>query len=153
MAIINLRDYYPHYELDCPVEVADSDVEEFTASLTEETAALYFNDQRKENAYQRRQFFNKAHYSLDQEDGIEGNNVHRLADPLFEGFVEKLTQQQLQKAIASLPEAQSRRINAHFYLGMSKSAIARAENVKESAVRNAIKRGLINLEKIAKKFF
>jgi hypothetical protein len=42
MKEINLRTLFPEYELDCFIEVPDEDVEAFTASMTKETAAIYF---------------------------------------------------------------------------------------------------------------
>jgi len=41
---------------------------------------------------------------------------------------------------------------AHYFLGMSNEAIARAEKIGESAVRDSIERGLRNIEKFLKKF-
>lgn len=62
-----------------------------------------------------------------------------------------MTTEQLQAAIASLPPKQGNRIYAHYILGMNKSDIARIEGVDESAVRDAIARGLKNMEKFLKK--
>ncbi len=45
-------------------------------------------------------------------------------------------------AVMELPGKQAKRIYAHFYLGMSKAAIARQEGVAENAVRESINRGL-----------
>ncbi|TCO68694.1 RNA polymerase sigma factor [Marinisporobacter balticus] len=50
----------------------------------------------------------------------------------------KLTSQQLHAAIASLPDKQAKRIYAHYFMGMSKTAIAKAEGVSEKAVRIGI---------------
>ena len=49
---INLRDFYPWYDHDEFVE------------LPEVVAAELFAGKRYESAYQRRTFYNKAHYSL-----------------------------------------------------------------------------------------
>jgi predicted DNA-binding protein YlxM (UPF0122 family) len=59
--------------------------------------------------------------------------------------------EQLYKGLASLPEKQHNRIYAFYFLGMSKSVIARAEKINESNVRQSIEHGLRNLEKILKK--
>ncbi len=56
-------------------------------------------------------------------------------------------------AIASLPDKQAKRIYAHFFLGMSKTAIARAEGVSKVSVSESIERGLCTIEKFLKKFF
>ena len=152
MATINLRDLYPEEKLDCFIEVPDGSEEAFKAGLTKEIADVYFNEQRKENAYRRRVYWHKAHYSLDQGDGIENDAVNKAADP-YEVLLKKLMRKQLLDAIDSLPEKQSKRIYAKFILGISQADIARAEGVAESAVNQAIERGLRNLEKMLKIFF
>lgn len=55
MKTINLRDYYP----DTFLEVSD------------EVAEALAEAERQERNYLRRLFYNKAHYSLDAEDGLE----------------------------------------------------------------------------------
>ena len=151
MSTINLRVLFPSYELDCFVDVPDDDAEAFKASLTEETASVYFEFQRKENAYQRRVYWNKAHYSLNQGDGIENDAINATADP-FEEYADKLTQQQLHAAIASLPEKQAKRVYAHYISGRSKAEIARSEGVDEKNVRQAIERGIIKMKSFLKNF-
>ena len=74
MARINLRDIYPEERLDCFVEVPDGDERAFVAGLTKEIADVYFEEQREENAYRRRIYWNKSHYSLDCGDGIENDD-------------------------------------------------------------------------------
>ncbi|WP_353096600.1 hypothetical protein [Tissierella praeacuta] len=59
MAKINLRNYYPFYNSDFFVEIPD----EIRDALLEE--------ERLEKNYIHRHFYNKAHYSLDADDGIE----------------------------------------------------------------------------------
>ncbi|MEG0154211.1 MAG: sigma-70 family RNA polymerase sigma factor, partial [Lachnospiraceae bacterium] len=39
---------------------------------------------------------------------------------------------------------------AHYFLGMSKTAIAKAEGVSEKAIRNSIERGLAYMEQYLK---
>ena len=51
------------------------------------------------------------------------------------------------KALASLPEKQRNRIYAHFFLGMTKAAIAQAEGCAVTAVKTSIRKGLHNLKK------
>ncbi len=69
-------------------------------------------------------------------------------------LVEQLyDREQLYKALASLPEKQRNRIYAHYFLGMSKSAIARAEGINESNVRKSIEHGLSNLQKVLEEIF
>jgi len=151
MATINLRDLYPEEELDCIIEVQNGDAEAFKATLTKEIADVYFEEQRRENAYQRRLFRNKAHYSLDCDDGIENDAINSSAD-LFEEYAAKLSKQQLHNALNSLPEKQRKRIYAQYFCGMNRSEIARAEGVDVSSVRESINAGLIKLKNILQKF-
>ena len=51
------------------------------------------------------------------------------------------------KGLTALPEKQRQRIYAHFFLGVSYSAIARAECCDESSVRRSVYRGLKQLQK------
>ena len=70
----------------------------------------------------------------------------------YEIYERKATYEQLHAAISSLPDKQAKRIYARYFLGMSNAAIARAEKIGESAVRDAIERGLQNIEKFLIKF-
>lgn len=137
MLKINLRDYYPFYQNDCFVNVP------------EEVAEAMQECDRLENTYQRRMYRNKAQYSLDQGDGIEHDILFVSMSP-WEIYERKVTYEQLHAAIASLPDKQAKRIYAHFFMEMSKAAIAKAERVSEKAVRIAIERGLKKIEKILK---
>lgn len=138
MKTINLRDYYPFYTSDCFIDVPD------------EVAALLRGFEQREAAYRLRTYRHKAYYSLDRDDGIEHDILFVALSPC-EIYERKITSQQLHAAIASLPDKQAKRIYAHYFLGMSKTAIAKAEGVKESAVRDAIERGLRNIERFLKK--
>jgi len=139
MTRINLREYYPFYKSDCFIDVPD------------EVAALLLAHARYEAAYQRRTYRHRAHFSLDRDDGIEHDILFVSLSPC-EIYERKVTNEQLHTAIASLPDKQAKRIYAHYFLGMSKAAIAKAEGVHESTVREAIERGLRSVEKYLKKF-
>jgi len=136
MAIINLRDFYPWYTHDEFMEVSD------------EIAAELFTDRRRERAYQRRTFYNKAHYSLDVEDGIEAAAVACHSDNPEAVFEMMERHCRLCRALNSLPEIQGRRVEAHFLLGRSIREIAKAEGVSESAVKESIDRGLRAMKKV-----
>ena len=140
MLKINLRDYYPCYQYDCFVDVPD------------EVAEAMQKFDRLENAHQRRMYRNKAQYSLNQGDGIEHDVLFVSLSP-WEIYERKVTYAQLHAAIASLPDKQAKRIYAHFFLEMSNTAIAEAEGVNEASVRDAIERGLRNIEKFLKKYY
>lgn len=53
-------------------------------------------------------------------------------------------------SVASLSEKQRQRIYAHYFLGMSKADIARAEKSSVNSVKDSIRRGIRNLEKFLK---
>lgn len=138
MAKINLRDYYPFYQYDCIIEVPD------------EVADALRELDRLETAYQRRLYRNKAHYSLDREDGIEHDILFVSLSP-WEIYERKVTYEQLHAAIASLPDKQAKRVYAYYFLGMSKAAIAKAEGVNKSQVTRSINKALISIERYLKK--
>ncbi|CUX37666.1 RNA polymerase sigma factor [Clostridium sp. C105KSO15] len=137
MAKINLRDFYPFYNTDIFIEIPD------------EVEAVLLEAERMERNYTRRRFYNKAHYSLDAGDGIENDILFVSLTPC-ELYERKMTAEQLQAAMASLPDKQGKRIYAYYILGISKSDIARAEGVDEKAVRVSVERGLRNMEKFLK---
>lgn len=137
MATINLRDFYPSYTADMLVEVPN------------EVAAMLYEVERLERNYRRRVFYNRAHYSLDAGDGIEQSALFVSMSPC-ELYERKLTMEQLYAALNSLPEKQGLRVHAHYILGISKADIARAEGIQESAVRDAIDRGLKSMERYLK---
>ncbi|MCY1714925.1 sigma factor-like helix-turn-helix DNA-binding protein [Caproiciproducens galactitolivorans] len=140
MVKINLRKYYPDfYTADCIIEVPD------------EVASLMDSYEHAEDAYYLRRYRHKAYYSLDRGDGIERDILFVSLSPC-EIYERKVTVEQLHAAIAALPDKQAKRIYAHYFLGMSKSAIAKAEGVSKTVVGDAIDRGLKNMETFLKKF-
>lgn len=140
MKRINLRDFYPFFQSDFYVEVADIVVE------------LFKQFSRREHADFERRRVHKAYYSLDANDGIERDIVLLVLSP-EEIYERKMSNQELYAAIHSLPEKQAKRIYAHFFLDMSKAEIAKIEGVGESTIRDSINRGLKNIEKFMKKYF
>lgn len=140
MKRINLREQYPdHYKKDVWIEVSD------------EVAAALLESNRKETAYRRRVYYHKAFYSMDQGDGIEYDALYLSVTP-WEVYERKLTLTQLHAALAALPDKQAKRINAHYFLGMSKAEIAQTEGVNKSQITRSINRALKKLEKILKNF-
>lgn len=140
MSFINLRDYYPAFY------AAD-----FLISAPDELAKLLMQWEREEKTYERQRYRNKAHYSLDRGDGIE-HRIQCTAPSPSEIYERKVIFEQLYAAILALPDKQAKRVFAHYFLGMSKAAIACAERVSRNVVCASIKRGLRNLEKIIKNF-
>ena len=139
MKEINLRDYYPYYATDRFVEVPD------------EVFAILEDFKRQEESYQRSLRRYKAFYSLDADNGIEKGVLLEQPSP-FELLEQQRMIALLHQGLATLPEKQRQRIYAHYFLGMSKTAIARQEGCDPSSVRDSIKRGLIRLEKYFEDF-
>ena len=54
------------------------------------------------------------------------------------------------KGLSKLPVKQRQRIYAHFFLGMSKADIAKAEGTHKSRITRSIEAGLRSLEKYFK---
>ena len=117
MKEINLRDFYPWYMEDVMVEV------------TEEVAEELLAGQRYIKASRRRVYRNKAHFSLDAEDGIEYSAC--FSNPSPQELIERMERfEYLCHALNSLPDAQGQRVFEHYLLGHSVKAIAAAEGVK-----------------------
>ena len=152
MTIINLRNIFPEYELDCFVEVADLDADAFVKSLTKEVVEVYITAQRAENAGLRQMYRYKAYYSLDNGDGIE-NDITTHEKDLFAILADKQDKANLYAALNSLPEKQLSRIYAHYFVGMSKAEIARSEDVDEKNIRQSLERGLGTLKNILRNSF
>lgn len=138
MKTINLREQYPDfYSTDTYVEVPN------------EVAAFMQEYDRKESAYRRRTYYHKAFYSLDRGDGIEYDALFLSVTP-WEVYERKMTLEELHAAISALPDKQAKRLNAYYFLGMSKTEIARAEGVNKSQVSRSISRALESLKKYLK---
>ena len=139
MAISDLRNYYPHYyRYSCIVEVQDDVAETLEAPRKAESA-------RKRKIRRHGGEISVEH--MMERGGLmfEAAFFYTSSDELLE---KKYTSQVLHNAVALLPERQSRRILAYFFLDRSISEIAAAENVTVQCVWQSIRRGLRNLEKI-----
>ncbi len=138
MTTIDLHEYYLWHNPGSFIEVTD------------EVAMALRDFTRRETAQRVKEYRYKARYSIDRGDGIEHDalNVPILTDEIFESHH---TTELIHVAIASLPGKQAKRIYAHFFLDMSKTAIARAEGVSEKSIRQSIKSGISRLEKVLKK--
>ncbi|MDD4509446.1 MAG: sigma-70 family RNA polymerase sigma factor [Oscillospiraceae bacterium] len=140
MTIINLRDYYPIYKEDTFIEVSD------------EIATFLAEEKRLQTNYEQYIRDNKAFYSLDCGDGIEADALDRPEQP-DEAYERAELACLLDEALASLPEAQRRRVYAHFIEQMSQAEIAKNDSVGKSTVSESISRGMENLKNFLKKFF
>lgn len=138
MIKINLRDYYPFYNADFFIDLQPDEVVDVLREA-----------ERQEEAYKRSVYRHKAQYSLDRGDGIE-YDILFVSHSLSEIYERKVTYEQLHAAMASLPDKQAKRIYAHYFLGISNVAIAKAEGVSEKAIRITIEKGLRHLKNILK---
>lgn len=137
MKKVNFKKYYDHITTDTYHDVPDE-----VFNILEEY-------RKAEQAYHSKIIYHKAYYSLDRDDGIEHSALFVSLSP-DEIYERKLTREQLHAAIATLPDKQAKRIYAHYFLGMSITAIAKAEGVNKSQVTRSINRGLSHLEKYLK---
>ena len=135
MAIINMRDYYPWYKQDEFIEVPDDVADEM------------FADKRYEKVHKQRIRRNMSFYSLDVDDGIEASATACCGDTPEAVFDMMERHCSLCRALNSLPEIQGRRVEAHYLLGKSQTAIAEDENVSIEAVSKSIGKGLEAMKK------
>lgn len=132
--IINLRDFYPFYMNDEFINVPD------------EIGVVLLESRREEKNYIERLSYHKAYYSLDRGDGIENDALRQPPTP-EEIYISKWETAQLYAAFAQLPDKQAKRLYAFFFLGRSKTEIAKAEKISVKAVCSSIVRGLELLRK------
>lgn len=139
MTTINLKNYYPWYKHDEYIEVPDEVAEELKA------------DKLYEASYQRQLMRNKAHYSLDCDDGIEYTAC--LANPTPQELIERMELfYYLWNALNSLPEIQGRRVEACVILGLTYREQATVESVGKSSVQESVQRGLDAMKKYLKNY-
>ncbi len=134
MKTVNLHELYPDaYHTDHFVEVPDKIADEF----------VKFG--KADAAYRSCIRYHKAYYSLDRNDGIENEAVEHPATP-HEVCERKMLTEQLYDAIASLPDTQAKRVDAHYFMEKTLSAIAEDEGVSVAAVSKAINHALGNMK-------
>lgn len=140
MKKINLKNYYDHILIDTYIDIPD------------EVFDIFEEHRKVEQSYQSRIRYHKAYYSLDRGDGIEHSALFVSLSP-DEIYERKLTIEQLHAAIATLPDKQAKRIYAHYFLRMSKTAIAKAEGVSKATIGQSIKGALKSIEHFLKKYY
>jgi len=139
MTKINLKDFYPWYTHD-----------EYVA-LPDEVAYEMLAHKRHEESEERHIRRYGAQYSLDAGDGIEIRAAFAAKSP-HEVLEFKELFCTLCRALNSLPELQSRRIEAHYIIGVSIRELAQIEGIGERNIRKSIRHGLRAMEKFLKKF-
>ena len=139
MKEINLREYYPFYNMDVYLEVPD------------EIAGQLDRFKLDEEAHRVRVLRAKAYFSLDRGDGIEKDALQKPPQPL-ELILKAEQAERLDTALRSLSDRQRRRLLTFYLDGKSKSQIAREEGVSENSIRESIQSGLTCLKKTLKNF-
>ena len=125
-------------------------MEDVMVEVTEEVAEELLAGQRYIKASRRRVYRNKAHFSLDAEDGIEYSAC--FSNPSPQELIERMERfEHICHALNSLPDAQGQRVFERYLLNHSVKAIAAAEGVTERAINAAIQRGLENMKKYLEK--
>lgn len=138
MTTINLREFYPWYKHD-----------EFVI-VTDEIAAEVLAGKRDNKTHERIKRRYKV-YSLDI--GEVAREVAKLHSNYNTELLSetKMKYCNLCQALNSLPEAQGKRIDAHYLLGMSQVEIANSEEITLAAVNHAIIRGLAAMKEFLTK--
>lgn len=78
MVKINLRNFYPFYNNDKLLDISD------------EVATVLLESERQEEAYRRRMYRHKAHYSLNRNDGIK-HDISFVSQSPSEAYEQKIT--------------------------------------------------------------
>lgn len=107
---------------------------------------LYDRPEIDRKNYIDRLGYHKAYYSLDRGDGIENDAVDKPMTP-EDAYIHKAVMAELYAAFASLPDKQAKRLYALFFMGMSRTEIAKAEGVAVKSVCESIVRALETLRK------
>ncbi len=139
MIQINLKRYYPHYKADVFIEVPDA------------IAIELHSFENQDAAYRMRITRNRAYYSLNRGDELE-REMSFTSPSCEDSFFRERMVRSLFSALRELPDAQARRVYAHYILGISYMTIARVEGVNEGNVRKAVARGLRRLKKALQEF-
>lgn len=129
MKHIRLSDYYYFEDRTKSIEVSD------------EIYQVFVDDKRRQTDYAQYTRSHKAIYSLDYGDNVERLAVVKPATP-EQILLQREMTDAVWRAFSTLEQVQQRRIYANVVMGIKKVQIAILENVDESAVRKAIKRGI-----------
>ena len=136
MKYIDLRKEYPHL---------DSTYSEYPVSY--KIDAMFEQYRLAEQALEKRRSRNGDVISLDNEPGVEAQILERVPGP-EEEVMRHIQNEELYKAMRSIPRKQAERIYAYYFMDMTLDEIAAAEGVSKSAVRKSIMLGKTELKKI-----
>ena len=136
MVRVNLKDYYPHYHNNLYLEVSD------------EVAMQFRQWKREEETRQRiRRRYHVGCYSFDISTEAAYRMQRNVSSP-HDTYEINFLHEQLCTALSALPLKQSRRIIAHYFIGMSQTAIAQKERVSRNTVSTSIRKGMATLHQV-----
>lgn len=138
---VNLRDFYPTIYL-----------QDEYCDLPQRVVEFMKDDTRRERAWKERERYHKAYYRIERGEGIENDPAFQILSAENVCFRIALSDM-LYDAMRVLSAKQARRIFAHYFLGMSKRAIAIKEGKSEAAIRKSIQEGVQKMKKYLENFF
>ena len=141
MKYIDLRKEYPHL---------DATYSEYPVSY--KIDAMFEQYRLAEQALEKRRSRNGDVVSLDSEPGVEGHILEQASGPEEEAM-KHIQNEELYKAMRSIPRKQADRIYAYYFMDMTLEEIAAAEGTSAQAVYYSIQAGKKNLKKILEKLF
>lgn len=141
MKTIDLKKYYSNPEL-----YGENNI----VLVTDEVAEVLEQSLRDEKSFYMRRYRAKAYYSLDYGNGIENYLLYHEKSP-EEIYEEKLSKQQLDRVLSTLPRKQGQHIFARYFLEKSCKEIASAQHITIRTVQISLQRGSERLRKLLRK--
>ena len=141
MKFIDLRKEYPHL---------DSTYSEYPVSY--KIDAMFEQCRLADQALEKRRSRNGDVVSLDSEPGVEAHILEQVPGP-EEETMRHIQNEELYKAMRSIPRKQADRIYAYYFMDMTLEEIAAADGTSVQAVYDSIHAGKKNLKKILEKLF
>jgi RNA polymerase sigma-70 factor (ECF subfamily) len=144
MPIINLRVLYPDLYIEDTQLFIESEV------LAEKILNVFKAFSKENHAYRERARIYKAYFSYEQE--LTESEIRNHIPSPEEIFDEIELNKAIYSALNQLSSIQLRRVYLYYFLGYSKSKIARLEGVDKSSIRRSIERALTQIKKKINEF-
>ena len=139
MKYIDLRKEYPHL---------DSTYVEYPVSY--KIDAMFEQYRLAEQALEKRRSRNGDVISLENQPGVEAHILERVPGP-EEEVMRHIQNEELYKAMRSIPRKQADRIYAYYFMDMTLEEIAAADGASVQAVYYSIQAGKKDLKRILEK--
>lgn len=139
MKYIDLRKEYPHL---------DSTYVEYPVSY--KIDAMFEQYRLAEQALEKRRSRNGDVISLENQPGVEAHILEQAPGP-EEEVMQHIQNEELYKAMRSIPRKQADRIYAYYFMDMTLEEIAAADGASVQAVYYSIQAGKKNLKRILEK--